>query len=159
MVAESAVSYVDSLAHKNSEALSWLPRVAYERADEEGRLILQRYNGWPCGYLLHGPIRGLEPVHVWQCCIQADARRLGSASVALGELIRRARSGRASEIRLRCAVDLEANQFWLASGFSLLGVVPGGGRRGRLIACYQMPVMVEDLFAFGSVSCPELPSI
>lgn len=133
---EALVRYIDSLAHKNSEALSWLPLQAYELAAAEGRIVLQLENDEPCGYLLHGPLRPLAPCTVWQLCIQTDARRRGSAVEAVEKLGADAAAAGCSDLRLRCASDLDANEFWTAAGFTQFATVEGGARRARTLEKY-----------------------
>lgn len=53
------LTYVDGLQRKNATALSFYPRVTFEREQEAGRILLGILNGEPCGYLWHGAFGGV----------------------------------------------------------------------------------------------------
>lgn len=121
-----------SLMRANRESVGGLPVPAIEERLARGTLQISTENEDPAGYFLYDyrnrEIRGL------QACIQYDARRR-----YLGEqLVRSVMEAHpnAETISLRCAADLEANLFWRDQGFTCVGTVPGGRRRGRTINCW-----------------------
>jgi hypothetical protein len=129
-------SYVVSLAKRERETIGFIPGERYLQAYEAGQLVGQRFNGELCGFLYHGPIRADRAVHIWQCAIQVDARRLNAATEVVAAFVARCERRQAACIRLRCAAELEANAFWVAMGFTPVRVVAGGLSRGRLIIEY-----------------------
>ena len=138
------VPFIDDLARKNSEALSFIPRPKLDHYARYGQIILGMENDQPCGFLVHG--RGSAVMKVYQACVCYDARRWRHGFAMVEELKRRALRSGCAAIRLRCAADLEANAFWLACGFSLVAVEQGGKRRKRLINVYRMDLDVPRLF-------------
>lgn len=130
------VEYVDSLQRKNVDALSFYPRVVFEREIENGRIFLGLLNGEPCGYIYTGSgSRGNVRCH--QVAIEYDVRRrlYGAALVVAMEDY--ASQVKASEITLRCGFDLDANEFWKSLGYSCVNVVDGGIRRMRRINIWK----------------------
>jgi len=141
------VNYVDKLQRENAEALSFYPRVVFERESENGRLFLGLLNGEPCGYIYAGSgAKGNVRCH--QVAIQYDVRRRLYGAALVVALEDYANNMNASEITLRCGFDLEANDFWSALGYSCINVVDGGIRRMRRINIwrkYLQPNMFSDL--------------
>lgn len=137
----SMISYIDGLQRKNAEALSFYPRVVFEREQEKGRLFLGLLNGEPCGYLYVGA-HGID-VKCHQVCIQYDARRklYGAAMVAVMEQY--AAEGNAASITLRCGFDLEANNFWKEMGYQCIAHQSGGVRRMRTINVWRKQLQAE----------------
>jgi N-acetylglutamate synthase-like GNAT family acetyltransferase len=126
---EEVVQYIDALAHKNSEALSFLPRPTLEHYAEVGQILIAHENGEPCGYLIHG--NGARWCKIYQACIQYDARRREHGLELVRRLVRKALTGGFEAISLWCAEDLESNEFWRSAGFVWAGRREGGRRRGR----------------------------
>jgi len=140
------IDYVDKLQRENAEALSFYPKVVFERESENGRIFLGLLNGDPCGYIYAGSgYRGNVRCH--QVAIQYDVRRrLYGASLVIA-MEDYARELNASEITLRCGFDLEANDFWNALGYQCINTVEGGIRRMRRINIwkkYLQPNMFSD---------------
>lgn len=123
------VAYVMDLQRKNRESVGGLPQAAIEERLQRGTCLLGKLNDDPVGYLLYDLRDGV--LRIPQACIQYDARRR-----TYGEQLVR-RLPEADEVRLRCAADLEANLFWADMGFTCVGQVPGGKRRGRVINIWQ----------------------
>lgn len=132
--------YIIGLMRTETDALGFIPSVAIRsRWVPKGRYIIQRdRRGRRRGYLLHGPACPGQPLIVNQVCINFDHRLQGYAHLAMRELVRRARAAGSTEIRLRCAADLDANQFWLACGFTPTDAFMGGFRRHRVIIAYRL---------------------
>ncbi len=132
----SIASFADSLARKNSEALSFIPKPRLEQYAREGQILMATENGSPCGFLVYGS--GLPTVRIYQACIQYDARRKEHGLALVARLIEIAKLRGAEGIRLRCASDLEANALWLSAGFSRIGTINGGTRRGRTLHIWYL---------------------
>lgn len=128
-------NWIAGLMRTDYPAVGFIPEPTIEdRYIKRGRYILQTdERGRRIGYLLHGVIRYGCPVVISQVMIDYDHRLSGHGESVVSELIRRANVGGASSIKLRCAADLPAVQFWQANGFRIVGVETGGERRGRTI--------------------------
>ena len=141
------VTYITWQMKQESNAVGFIPRATVQnRYIARGCYLLQRNSlNEPIGYLLHGrPKRGW-PLHVHQVAIRIDHRRRLNATRLLRTLEGRAVHDGATCITLRCALDLEANQFWLASGFRLISTTPGGSGRHRQIATYRLDLPTPTL--------------
>lgn len=125
--------FVVALQNANRESVGHLPTPALEERIQRHTLTLALENGEPCGYLLYDYRDDI--LRVPQACIQYDSRRQehGRALVAWTVQLH----PNILEMRLRCAADLEANLFWRGMGFSCVGVIAGGKRRGRKINLWQ----------------------
>jgi hypothetical protein len=112
--------YVVDLQKRNHEALGFIPRAALLDKIERSQVHLALENGDPAGFLHHGSLK-MPEVRIFQAAIQYDARRrkLGLALVA--DLVRRASDAGAQGVSLRCLDFLDANNFWTAAGFELIG--------------------------------------
>ncbi len=121
--------YIDALAHKNSEAVSFLPRPRLEQYAAAGQILMACENGEPCGYLIHG--NGDRWCRIYQACVQYDARRREHGLELLRRLVTKAEGQGFDGLSLWCAEDVEANAFWRAAGFTWAGQRDGGARRGR----------------------------
>lgn len=147
-----AVAYADSLAHKNSEALSFLPLPRLKEYARLGQLMVETENDEPCGFLVHGV--GFPAMRIYQHCIQYDARRRDHGLALVGRLIRKAVAERYEAISLKCAADLEANAFWREAGFNFVRTIPGGKRRGRTLNVWYMELPALTLFRTPSAALP-----
>lgn len=143
-------SWIAGLMAENYEAIGFIPLPTLEaQYIAQQRYILQLdERGNRIGYLLHGTIHYGQPVVISQHCIQYDKRLRGYGEKAFTVLLDRASRGGASSIRLRCADDLPAVQFWQSCGFRAVRVVPGGERRHRMIAEMVYPLALP-LFSIG----------
>ncbi len=126
---DADLAYVVSLQKKNHEALGFIPRVALAEKIELGRIWLARENGEPAGFLHHGTLARPE-VRIFQAAIQYDARRRHHGLALVSNLLHRAQTAGARGVSLRCLDFLDANDFWTAAGFNLIGTEPGA--RGTL---------------------------
>lgn len=139
--------FVMALQRANRESVGGLPRPAIEARLGRGTLLLGLLNEDPAGYLMYDVSDGL--LRIPQACIQYDARRrrYGEALVArmLGD------NPDVTEIRLRCAADVDANLFWRDMGFTCVGTVQGGKRRGRLLNCWQRWLGESRLFTVDEI--------
>ena len=125
----SDLTYIDHLQAKNAEALSFYPKVVFEREIPNGRVLLARVNADPAGYLYFGAFGPVVKVH--QACIQYDLR----GQLYGAELIRffenMCQAAGVLSCKLRCGSDIAANGFWASMGFYCQSVTAGGVRRMR----------------------------
>lgn len=144
--------FIIGLMRTATDALGFIPAPDIKRrwvARRQYILQLDRH-GRKRGYLLHGPPHADKPLHINQAVIQHEHRLRGYATLALRELLERAHAAGSTEILLRCAADLEANAFWLSSGFTPYATLPGGKRRNRQIIAYRLklPKLQTPIIAF-----------
>lgn len=132
------LKYIDDLAHKNSEALSFIPLPKIEKYMAVGQVLIETENDEPCGYAIFG--NGFPVLKVYQACIQYDARRLQHGMWIVKRLICEAQKRHCSAISLFCADDLDANRFWQSVGFMFAGQREGGKRRGRKHNQWVLPI-------------------
>lgn len=125
--------YVVSLMRANRESVGGMPEPAIRERIDRGTVLLASINDDPVGYVLYDFRAGV--IRIPQACIQYDARRRKYGVALMQRLL--AREG-IREVSLRCAADLEANVFWRDMGFTCVGSVPGGKRRGRTINLWTM---------------------
>lgn len=147
------VEFIDKLQKANAEALSFYPRVVFEREERNGRLFLGLLNGQPCGYIYAGSGAGGN-VRCHQVCIEYDVRRRLYGAALVVALEDYAAERGAMEITLRCGFDLDANSFWNALGYVCIGVVDGGVRRMRRINIWRKFIQ-PNMFA-GLIATPEV---
>lgn len=140
----SVVDYCDWLAKKNSEALSFIPRPKLEDYLVRSQILTEFENDELCGFLVFG--NGFPYLRVYQACIQHDSRLRQHGLNLVKKLTDEAIKRKVFEIRLRCAQDLEANDFWKSAGFQLIGSVKGGNRRGRIINQWSMEINKDPQF-------------
>ena len=123
------VKYIDDLARKNSEALSFIPYPKLEAYYDKGQVLIATENNDPCGFLIFG--NNFPVIKIYQACIQYDARNQHHGINLVKRLIKKALQRNCVAISLYCADDLEANEFWKNAGFVFSGQKLGGNRRGR----------------------------
>lgn len=134
------INYLLELHRRNRGALGFLPRQAFEEylTGERGkgaRASIVTENDDSAGYLLadlrqHGGQRHLRIVH---SCIQLDARRRHLGVSLVNTMLA---DNRPDSVRLRCAGDLLANQFWSDMGFTC--VAADYNRSGRAINTWML---------------------
>ncbi len=149
---DTDISYIASLQDDNREAVGHLPKERLLQQISKHRVTIGRINGEPFGYML---CHGKRDLIVSQACIQYDARRkLYGAQLAEFSFS----AFTPERIRLRCASDLEANLFWKAMGFTCVGHVPGGRRRGRTINVWIRWIQ-HGLFQLGEIDVQPVAQI
>lgn len=132
------VDYCDWLARKNSEALSFIPRPMLEHYAEVGQIVTERENGEMCGFLIFG--NGWPTLRIYQACVQYDARHREHGVSLVKKLIAKAAEKNCEGISLKCASDLEANEFWKSLGFIQTATLRGGNRRLRNLNAWYLPL-------------------
>jgi GNAT superfamily N-acetyltransferase len=139
------------LQKQHAAALGFLPRAALREKIESGRIWVARdgnRGGSAAGFLHHGSLARPE-VRVFQAAVRLDARRRHVGSALVDDLLRRAAAAGAAGVSLRCLASLDANRFWAAAGFRLLGTEPGG--HGTLnVWVKRLNARPGDGFAFHS---------
>jgi hypothetical protein len=150
-ISQKDITFVKLLMRVNSNAVGFIPTQGIERAAAKGCIIIQRMGKENIGYLLFGPIKPGEDVHIWQECIDKDVRRLGCGRDAFFELYYRAVLAGARGIKLRCADELPSNLFWQAQGFNLVKKETPNNRRKRAVNIFYMsldhpqrPIKIKD---------------
>lgn len=126
--------YLVSLMRANRESVGGLPEVAIMERLMRGTILVAEINQDPVGYLLYDLRDG--HLRIPQACIQYDARRRRYGEALLTSLF--SAHPDIEDVSLRCAADLEANIFWRDMGFTCVGTVKGGSRRGRTINCWTL---------------------
>ena len=135
-ISRGDIEFVENLMSANSDAVGFIPTKGIKSiATKKGLIILYRQNK-RVGYLLSGPIKANEDVSIYQVCIDRDARRTDGGKELFLEFKTRVISSNAKGIRLRCASNLEANEFWHALGFKLISTDKPTNRRKRAINTY-----------------------
>lgn len=115
----TAKKFVLSLADANTHALGFLPAATLAAYVEAERVRYAFENGEPCGYIIAGPPKPKQIIY--QTCISYDARRRENGLSLVQEIIAAANAAKVERLSLHCAADLEANEFWKAAGFELVG--------------------------------------
>lgn len=125
------MTYITSLANKESKALGFIPKTAYEAAINgvkpskhrwsdtcNDRIFMCEENGDPVGYVMmsYG-----QRAKVNQICIQSDARLIERGKKLLQAGIDHAALKGISDFGCGCADDLESNIFWRAMGWQKIG--------------------------------------
>lgn len=143
----SDTSWITGLMAENYEAVGFIPNTTVrDRYINHNRYIIQYdERGHRVGYILHGAIIYGKPLVVSQHCIQHEKRLKGYGEQAVRELIQRAQQAGATSIKLRCADDLPALQFWQSVGFQVIKVIPGGAKRDRMIVKMVYPLSLPLL--------------
>ena len=143
------LEYVVRLHRTESDALGFIPAPSIQRRylDTGDHEWVTDGHGRRRGYLLHGPARWGKALHIIQTVVEPDYRLRYYAAAAVQRIEEKGRIAGCTEIRLRCAVDLTANAFWLALGFQLLQFAIGGRVTRRTIAEYSRPILQSPRIA------------
>lgn len=140
------LDFIVGLGNTERDALGFIPKPAIQRRmTAPGHYAMIRdHTGRRRGFLLHGPpSRGL-PLHIYQVCVEYDFRLRGHAAEAVRTIYRRGLAAGATDLVLRCALDLQANLFWQALGFTLIQHHVGGTSKNRIIAEYSLPIRLSE---------------
>jgi ribosomal protein S18 acetylase RimI-like enzyme len=124
------LAYVIDLSKKHYEEIGFLPAPRLEQYRQSGQLWMAHENDELCGFMVWG--RGWPVLRVYQVCIQYDAQRREHGIALVRRLIQKADQEGYEAISCFVADDIDANHFWQAAGFRLVGQRDNGNRRGRL---------------------------
>lgn len=127
------IAFVDKMQRDNSHAVGFIQRTIWDKYVFGGErnffVLVCEKNSDMVGYTLVTSGKFFyDYVKIQQIAVREDARRLeyGSALLAVIKMFCK-QYGRVGA-RLRCRVDLEANLFWSALGFTKVGVWQKGKR-------------------------------
>ena len=134
---QADLKYIVSLAKKETNTIGFIPADRYEVILETPSrcvetIYMYHENGEPVGfcYASHNQ-QGIMRVH--QVCVQDDARRETRAT----ELVMGSVLPRDMYVSLKCAEDLDANQFWTSIGFERVKTLAPDNTRKRKIHVYD----------------------
>lgn len=130
------LSFVLDLQKRFSNQLGFLPRQAIEQYLATGRVTIATDNGEATGYVLGRPslrcAPGVQPIV--QTAVHLDAQRQAAGRQLIEHVAAEARASGRRLLQAWCRVDLEANAFWSACGFTAIGIRrPNNARRQPLI--------------------------
>lgn len=105
----------------------------------QSQYVIQRNrHGVAVGYLLHGKCKPGGNLTIAQAIVDIDKRNLLFGQQMTNQLIERARSAGVRVITLRCAADLNSNEFWISQGFQLTGEDKSPNKRNRIVNLYSL---------------------
>lgn len=139
-----------TLAKRWTDAVGFLPREAVDWYVSAGSVRICVENGDSAGYLLTRDHLASSPAirPILQAAVCLDAQRRYHGLRLVDSVIRDARSAGRKILQLKCREAIEANQFWRAAGFELVGHQDAGGRRGGRICVWSYlvsPISAADL--------------
>jgi N-acetylglutamate synthase-like GNAT family acetyltransferase len=142
-IATSAdASFVCDLQRRYSNELGFLPTMAVNWYIDNGRVLLRQLNGQEAGYLLGRSHLRCQPwvAPLTQTAISFDAqlRDLGRSLVEHAA-VTAAADGR-SILQAWCRVDLQANEFWRALGFTAVGIRRPNNQRQQPLLLWRRPL-------------------
>ena len=135
--------FVAALQARHSAAVGFLPIVAINSYLERRQVIFGFENDDPAGYVLWRPSLRTQPhvASIVQAAVCLDAQRRGVGLAAVDALIGLRREAGTRIVQAWCAEDLEANEFWAASGFERIASAEGGRQRGRVMILWRRPIV------------------
>lgn len=136
------VIFVDHLQRQFGEAVGFMPKVALHQYLNKQCILLAWENGQPAGYMISRTATPWTPSMsaIYQLCICLDAHRRHIGTALLASLEDTARKIANVGIQANCAIGVQANEFWSASGFIPICHFVGGTARGREIICWRKPL-------------------
>jgi GNAT superfamily N-acetyltransferase len=132
----------------NTDSIGFLTDEALREYGNRGNIIPAIENDQLVSFCLFfdGPA-GKRPrndpndLRIFQMCTDYDARRLKHATRLLNKVIDFGHANGYHRIRLWCAQDLAANDFWSTCGFTKVGERLGGNRRNRYHNLWHLPIV------------------
>ncbi len=129
------LKYINSLSNKESKAIGFIPKTAYEAAVIGKKPSVHRWSDtcndkiFICeenedlvGFVMMSYGRAAK---VNQICIQSDARLIERGRALLSEALAHGESRGIIDFGCGCADDLESNRFWQAMGWNKIGTRKG----------------------------------
>ncbi len=123
------LEYVLALSRRHYEEIGFLPAPRLAEYQRRGQLWMAQENSELCGFMVWG--RGWPVLRVYQVCIQYDAQRREHGIALVRRLVQKADQEGYEAISCFVADDIDANAFWKAGGFLLVGQRDGGVARAR----------------------------
>lgn len=145
LATKNDLKFIDSLQKKNSQELSFYPKVTLEREIDLRRIVMAIVNNDHAGYLYFGAINYGKPVKIHQACIEYDLRGNWYGTGLIQYLEKYVFISQADGISLRCRSNILANNFWKLSGFECISVTSGGKMRNADINTWYKKIN-NDLF-------------
>lgn len=134
------LKFVLQLQAAESNALGFVPKPRLELELARGRILLASDGRLKLGYAYLGSARsGVLPVYQMVTELGVRRREIGAAMLERVNLI--AALGGCTSVRCHCRQELEANAFWAAMQFELLGSVPGGSGRGLRLNSWKRSLL------------------
>lgn len=141
--------YIESLRRKERDALGFIPFDSFEAAlgkrtgtntMRHAVIFVSVDNDDLTGYIFAS--FGKPVAKILQVVVQEDARRWERATRLVMQIESIAKERSHIAIRARVAVDIDANAFWKASGFTPIDFAPGtflgrDAKNGRLLIVYE----------------------
>lgn len=136
----SDVSYIVSLANKESKSLGFIPKMAYESAITgvktgkrwsnvcNDKLFVCEINDDLVGFVLSSfgnPFSNNRQGKIAQICLQNDARKMARGKLLLNAVIEWGKMIGTTAFNCGCADDLESNLFWICMGWTKIGTRNG----------------------------------
>lgn len=136
----SDLDFILALMRQNTGAVGFIPSTTLQvRYIPRQQYIIQRDNrGRNVGYILTGSYVPGRLLHIQQAVIELDKRNRGFGETAIQTILDRAIQTNMRGIVLRCAEDLDSNQFWQALGFEHTNTVYPENRRRRALNIYTL---------------------
>jgi hypothetical protein len=135
---EADYDYIVKLSDAHTHELGFLPHAAIREMIQRRRMDVIAENADEVGFLFHGDL--VPDTHIWQHCIQPDARGMLRGFRLVGNLMMQLANVPGATISLRCRNDLPSNRFWRQAGFFKLARKPGGKSKNIHINMYRMEV-------------------
>lgn len=136
------------MQRSNTDSIGFLTNEALTVYADRGNILPAIENNQLVSFCLFfdGPA-GKRPrndpfdLRIFQMCTDFDARRLQHATRLLNQVIDFGQANGYDRIRLWCAQDLDANDFWSTCGFNKVGERLGGNRRSRVHNLWHLPIV------------------
>jgi hypothetical protein len=135
--------FIVQLQRYHSNAVGHLPTPALAWYLDAGRVYLTLENDEPAGYILGRDslrwCRACRPITQAAIDFQAQRQHLGLALVT--QAARDAIEAGQVALQAMCRDDLDANHFWKAAGFRLIGTYDPANARQKTVNCWRLPLM------------------
>jgi len=142
---EEDLPYICSLARRWTNEIGFLPRIAYKRIlATGGSILVGSCNGQDAGFMVSTGRIAHRPnaIQIYQAAVPEDLQRRELGTLMLTRLISQFPSS--TVVMAWCAEDLEANQFWEASGFQKTHSQEPRNARKRRRQLWQLPLLPND---------------
>ena len=143
----SVLAKVIGLGDKNSDALGFLPEIAFHEAAKSGRILVAiDDNQILLGYLLFNHSIRSNLTSITHLCIDESLRGRGIGRTLVNELKRISKAD-SYGIRVHCRRDWKAHDFWPRVGFIAIGEKPGRSQSGSTLTIFWYDHGYPNLFS------------